>query len=204
MPAPMVSEQIVDLSCIPDVNAELFDDGDFDLGQGMLANAVIVEDHEALTGYWELIKERSESSDGLMAALGVGKLKRMALNNSTPGLTLGKVMKQENTGKPFVNLVSHLPLGITKSADIFLDGEEFHIEDGDTGGWKTKATFRKGRVLQRRESEKGVMYDVRAVFEKDPEGKVPDSPVLIFKWTFIEAKTNKKFVAHRWFKKVPT
>lgn len=155
-------------------------------------------DLECYEGMWELIKDRSESCDHVMKALGVGMIKRNVMKNATPGLEIPPI--RLSGGRPDLLMISHLPLGNKKEGQIFLDGVPYDLKDSDTGDWQNTAKFVKGRLLQKRVSDKGVMYDVRSVFKKDPESKCQEKPIMLFKWTFLDKKGNV-FTSKRWFKK---
>eukprot|EP01068_Selenidium_serpulae_P009153 Selendium_serpulae@DN5159_c0_g1_i1.p2 len=159
-----------------------------------------LDDIEALVGKWEVIAARSESHDAILAALGVPYLKRAVMKNSTP---VTEISTGENdVGKPYLKLVSHLPMKITKTAFILLDGSPCEIDDGDTGKWICRAMVKDGVLYQRRENKKtgGVMFDSRCVVSKDPAGKCDTTPMMVFKWAFFD-KNGKEVKCHRFMKK---
>eukprot|EP01071_Lankesteria_metandrocarpae_P005615 Lankesteria_metandrocarpae@DN4065_c0_g1_i1.p1 len=177
---------------------EFYEDGDINVDWRPLA----AQEMDAFFGDWQTLGARSDSTDGMMSALGVGMLIRSVMNRMNPKTKIERVVRDDSH---FIKIATHFPFGKVKEADIPTNGGSFEQEDTDTGAtWSTRAYFHAGRLLQKRMSDKGTMYDVRCVFDKDPEGKTTESPVMLFKWTFINAKTNKTIVCNRWLAKQPT
>eukprot|EP00923_Selenidium_pygospionis_P032227 GHVN01056905.1.p1 GENE.GHVN01056905.1~~GHVN01056905.1.p1 ORF type:complete len:259 (+),score=33.26 GHVN01056905.1:51-827(+) len=180
-------------------NEDDFSEGDLD----HLLVKKSVKDFSAMVGKWEILLDRSEPTDALMAALGISFLKRALVRKAITSVEIRQLEASEE-GRPFIYLASYLPMNNVKEGPVYVDGAPFSVVDSDTGLWRSTAMIADdGRLLQKRVSPKGVMYDVRATFEHDPEGKVKNSPLHLFKWTFI-ANSGEKYVAHRWFKKLET
>jgi len=171
-----------------------FADGEFD--PSILP--LVLESIDSVFGMWELLKERSESADAIMKALGVGMMKRMAINNCSTSVELKPIACVK--GRPSVYMTSFLPLNNKKEGDVFVDNVPFDYDDGDAGVWTTSAKIVGGRILQKRTSPKGVMFDIRGTFATDPKGIIKDCPLQLFQWTYIDTK-GKKISCERWFKK---
>eukprot|EP01068_Selenidium_serpulae_P007695 Selendium_serpulae@DN4778_c0_g1_i2.p1 len=154
---------------------------------------------EPMIGKWDILLSRSEPMDAILTALGVSFIKRSVLKRAQTQVEVDPI-KSEND-RDFTIVRSFLPMNTIKAGQIFVDNRPFSVVDSDTGVWKSTAMIADGRLLQKRVSRKGVMYDVRATFAADPEGVVSNKPLHLFKWTFITRK-GEKFVSHRWFYKM--
>lgn len=175
---------------------EDYDDGDLD---PQLLGASLKE-FEPMIGRWESLDERSEPADAILAALGISFIRRSVFRRATTQVEITDIQTTPD-GRDFTTVVSFLPANTIKEGQIFIDNRPFASVDKDTGVWKSIATIADGRLLQRRESRRGVMYDVRATFASDPDGLVRGGPLHLFKWTFI-TRQGRKYVAHRWFYKI--
>lgn len=151
----------------------------------------MLRDPKALHGSWEIIPSRSESIDALMSALGFGILKRSAVRNYKSRIDVC-------CNKESVSICTHLPMGMKKEGNIPLNVESFDQDDSDTGCvWTNEVLFKDGKLLQKRVSKLGTMYDVRCVFSRDPENKSNEMPIKLFRWTFVDKK-GKVYSANRW------
>lgn len=156
-----------------------------------------------LEGVWELILERSDCCDALMESLGIGTLKRRVLKNYKTRIEMTALEPGDENSAPRVRIVTHLPMGRSKRGDVHTDGGCFEQEDNDTGvTWLNESLFAEGKLLQKRTSGKGVMYDVRCILNGDPEGKCSvDGPIQLFRWTLVTPE-GQRIVADRWLKKI--
>jgi len=159
-------------------------------------DAYIIPDITAMFGTWDLLLERSESTDAIMSSLGVSGMKRAVMRNANTALVISDSDGQSN--KPSIKITTRMPMNNIKTGVVYLDGQPFQISDSDTGPWTSVATIANGRLYQKRVSSKGTMYDVRATLSADPLGRTSQAPLHVFKWTFID-KSGKKNVAHRFF-----
>jgi len=72
----------------------------------------VLQSIDKLFGMWDLIKERSDSTDSLMKAIGIGMLKRMAVNNSTTSVELKPITTVN--GRRSIFMTSFLPMNNKK------------------------------------------------------------------------------------------
>eukprot|EP01068_Selenidium_serpulae_P013972 Selendium_serpulae@DN6032_c0_g1_i2.p1 len=171
--------------------------GEWDLAPKLIEKSV--KDLTAMTGVWEVLRGRSECHDSIMAALGIPYFKRCVVKKANTSSVVFPLNNDED--RPFVRMMSLLPMGRKKDGKIFVDGVPFDYEDGDTGSWSTRACVVDGRIVQRRVHKTlGTMFDVRATFETDPEEQLSvPGPYHCFKWGLVD-KNGNTHVAHRWFR----
>lgn len=175
----------------------LYEPGDFPDGWQKLVMDGRLED---LEGVWEILPDRSDTCDEIMAAMGIGSIKRGLLRRFKTRILI-RLLKGSG-GAVKVHITTCLPMGVKKEGVVDIDGGSIEQADSDTGvTWRNNSIFRDGRLLQYRTSELGVMYDIRAVFSEDPENRTTERPLQLFRWTFVDKK-GKKQTANRWMKKV--
>jgi len=158
-------------------------------------DAYVIPDIKAMMGNWNLLIDRSESTESIMAALGVSGMKRAVMRNASTGL---EISEGSNAKRASVKMTTRLPMNNVKSGVVHTDGQPFSVTDSDTGAWTAVAVVKNGRLMQKRVSQKGTMYDVRATLSADPQGRTSEAPLHLFKWTFID-KSGRKMVSHRYF-----
>ncbi|KAF8821371.1 hypothetical protein IE077_004347 [Cardiosporidium cionae] len=120
---------------------------------------------------------RSESADDLLKAMGYGSMKRRIVN-TYEAITEMHLSNIDST-VPMMDFKTYFPLGIVKDVSVKFDCEPSEIYDSDTGKWESLACLVDGRILQRRNGAKGIMYDSRVILEKDPLGEVT-GPIQVF------------------------
>lgn len=86
----------------------------------------LIETHELgmLQGTWEVLPERSDPCDEIMAALGIGILKRSALGRFRSKVEI-RVIPQNNNEAAKVHIVTNLPMGHKKEGVVPTDGGTF-------------------------------------------------------------------------------
>lgn len=184
--------------------------------------AEISKNIEDFVGKWQVVLNKSDSIETIMKALNYNVLKRKAMciypavteiNVTYENECEGKKEKQSNENEkndltyPIFHLTTYLPLGSVKKAVVKYNGKYVIINDNECGDWNTIGCYLDGRSLQRREGERGIMFDCRCVFtNREPGGEIAksqnDSPTLLFRWTFIPHDTGEPIVVNRWFKKL--
>lgn len=160
--------------------------------------AYVCEDSSELCGVWELLRERSESADEILKALGISLVKRKAVQNFKTRVEIKPVNSVK--GRAAVKMVTHFPFQYKKEGEVLLDFHPFDYEDTDTGKWTTQAITVGGRLMQKRTSVKGTMYDIRGTFLRDPKGLAKDGLLQLFQWTYINP-SGRKYTCERWFQK---
>lgn len=151
----------------------------------------------SFNGRWEIIVYRSDSLEEILAALGLPPFKRRIMENFQAQTDISVV------GSDSVFMQNHLPANIVVGTTIPLGGQPFVYQENETGTWTSQASFVNGRIGQIRTSQKGTMYDVRAVFNRDPEGIYSGSePLMLFRWTFIPAGTSRVYTCNRWLRHI--
>eukprot|EP00914_Ancora_sagittata_P034919 GHVO01070433.1.p1 GENE.GHVO01070433.1~~GHVO01070433.1.p1 ORF type:complete len:158 (+),score=25.37 GHVO01070433.1:67-540(+) len=154
---------------------------------------------DALVGEWEDMLDISDPSDKVLEHAGVTFIKRLAMKHHV-GVTelrfLG--LNEEGAGEWFIK--SYLPLRQTKESHFIANGRNFtHDDSVDTCVWNVAVFWHDGVLIQRREGERGVMYDARCVFDAHPSLDV-EGPVMLFNFTMIEDGIT--YVARRWLRRI--
>ncbi|OEH79938.1 hypothetical protein cyc_05782 [Cyclospora cayetanensis] len=142
----------------------------------------------AFRGSWQLLLGgRSDSVEELLAALGIGVLKRKVMA-SYASVTDVQPIEGSKTSSgdasssyPTFQLTTHLPLKNTKQGIFCFDGSCSELQDADTGAWETRCVWLNGRAIQKRWGPKGVMWDTRCVFSTDPfEANPLEGLIMLF------------------------
>eukprot|EP00922_Rhytidocystis_sp_ex-Travisia-forbesii_P018891 GHVS01028048.1.p1 GENE.GHVS01028048.1~~GHVS01028048.1.p1 ORF type:complete len:344 (+),score=40.12 GHVS01028048.1:101-1132(+) len=156
-------------------------------------------DPKDLAGTWQIDVGRSDSPNALLAALGISRRARRVVS-TYPSTVIMSLRSRKPAHQPTMNIVTYLPMGVTKQVTVKFNGKRVTQQDSNTGPWKTVPYFVNGRAMQRRVSPRGVMYDVRCALPSDPAGRIRGN-VMLFKWTFVP-KGRGPIVAHRWMRKL--
>ncbi|CEM08639.1 unnamed protein product [Vitrella brassicaformis CCMP3155] len=144
-------------------------------GAAALSGRVLI-DYEAifmLEGSWRLLRDVSDSMEPIMAFFGVPWVKRMAMHRATPTciITLG-IESDAPSGSLMpdiasLHVVAKLPLGITKTNEVPLDGRETEHFDEDSGLWKTTAWIDRNRIVVKRvhQTREATLVETRQLFD---------------------------------------
>lgn len=84
---------------------------------------IVAHQLESLEGSWEILPERSDPCDEIMAALGIGAIKRSIMRNYKTHVDICIIQEAET--RPKVNIVTSLPMGVKKQGTVFTDGAAF-------------------------------------------------------------------------------
>lgn len=100
---------------------DLYGDGDIPLewASSIQNNAI-----DELEGVWEILVDRSDPCDQIMAALGINLIKRSALRSYRSRVEV-TVLPQSNGDLPKIHIVTNLPLGFKKEGVVPSDGSMF-------------------------------------------------------------------------------
>lgn len=152
----------------------------------------------AFNGQWAIILDRSDSMDNILTALGLPQFKRRIMENHKGKTTVvvrsPHLLYMENLLPGNSNVVG---------ADVPLGGQAFSYQEKETGEWISRAYFVNGRLGQIRNSPKGTMYDVRAIFSSDPQGLYQGpGPLMLFRWTFAPSDYSDVYSVDRWLRLV--